>query len=385
MRRKHLVFPLLLLFFFLTLPIQAQKTTEQAKKQEEELTKVRKELELKRKKIAELKGKEGAVFAELQNIEEELELIEQLTARLDKKLFKVELELKKENENLGETQLDLKQRRELLAFRIRGIYKYARFYQYQMIFSSSSLSDLFRRLKYLQLIAQADNDLISGFLKEKNKLEKSKKILEAKRKELYALKGEKRAEEKKRTEEKTKRQKVLSRIRSEKNLYLQAAKELEISAGKIEDFLARYEKERQKEESGKDLFKMLKGRLNWPVKGKVISNFGQQVHPIFKTVTFNQGIDIQSAPDASVQAVADGKAIFSSWLRGRGKFVILQHEYGYYSIYADLGEVYVVEGEEIKEGQIIGSVGEGSLFSNSSLHFELRKGKTQLDPLEWLK
>ena len=384
MRYQYLVLPLLS-FFLLTLSVGAQKTTEQAKRQEEELSTIRKELEYKRKKITELKGREGTVFAELQNIEEELELIEQLTGRLDKKLFKVELELKKENENLGETQLDLKQRRELLAFRIRGIYKYARFYQYQMIFSSSSLSDLFRRLKYLQLIAREDNNLISGFIKEKDKLEKSRKILKTKRKELYALKQEKGTEENKRSEEKTKRQKVLNRIRSEKNLYLQAAKELEVSARKIEDFLTQYEKERQKEESGKDFFKMLKGRLNWPVKGKVVSNFGEQVHPIFKTVTLNQGIDIQSAPDAKVQAVADGKAIFSSWLRGRGKFVILQHEYGYYSIYADLGEVYVVEGQEIEEGQTIGSVGEGSLFSTSSMHFELRKGKTQLDPLEWLR
>lgn len=385
MKVKYIFLSLFFLSFLLVLPAWAQRWQKEAEKQEKELNSIRKELEHKRKKVTELKDKEGMVFTQLQNIGEELELIGQLVKRLDRRLKKVKRELGEENQKLELTQVDLKKRRELLAGRIRGIYKYARFNKYQIVFGSSSLVDLLKRSKYMQLVAKEDNKLIDGFLKEKDKSEKSKRSLEAKKNELYALKREKQREEKNRAEEKKRRQRVLNRIRSEEKLYLQAVRELETSAKKIEAFLVDYEKERRKEEDQRDLFKILKGRLDWPVKGKVISSFGEQKHPIFKTITFNQGIDIGAKPDTKVKAVADGRVIYSSWLRGRGRFLILQHEYGYYTIYADLGEVLVEEGQKIKEGQTIASVGEGGLLLDSGLHFELRKGKKQLDPLEWLK
>ncbi|MCJ7508839.1 MAG: peptidoglycan DD-metalloendopeptidase family protein, partial [candidate division Zixibacteria bacterium] len=356
-----------------------------AKKQQEELNNIRKELEYKRKKLKELKDKEGTAVTELQNLEEELDLMEQLIKKLDTRLGNVKIELKRENQQLDSIQVDLEKRRKLLAGRIRGIYKFWRFYQYEAILGSSSVADLLGRLKYLQLIAKQDNELIDEFLKDKEKLEKSKKNLEAKKNELYGLKKEKENEEKSRTLEKQKKEKVLNKIKSEKKAYLRAVKELEESARKIEAFLTKYEEERKKEESEQDMFKLLKGRLDWPVKGEVISNFGEQVHPIFKTVTFNQGIDIQANPGTEVKAVEEGKVIYSSYLRGRGKFLILQHEYGYYTIYADLGYVLVDEGEEVTKGQAIARVGELSLFLGFGLHFELRKGKKQLDPLEWLK
>jgi septal ring factor EnvC (AmiA/AmiB activator) len=304
---------------------------------------------------------------------------------LDRRLSKTKIELEKESQRSDSIQVDLKRRRELLARRIRGIYKFSRFDQYQVIFGSSSLTDLLRRLKYLQLIAKEDNALIDGFLNEKDKLEESRRKLEAKGKEVRALKMEKEGEEGNKTKEVERKKKVLHKIKSEKKLYLGAEKELERNAKKIQDFLDDYEKERQKDESERDLFEILKGRLDWPVKGKVISSFGEKKHPVFKTVTFNQGIDIEASPGTEVKAVADGKVIYSSYLRGRGKFLILQHEYGYYSIYADLGEILVGEGQGVEKGQPIAKVGEGGLLLPYSLHFELRKGKKQLDPLEWLK
>jgi murein hydrolase activator len=385
MKPKCLFVFLFLLFLFSFPQAQAQKGEAGTRKQQEELASIRKELEYKRKKLKELKDKEGTALTELQNLQEELELMEQLIKRLDARLGNVKTELKKENRQLDSIQVDLEKRRKFLAGRIRGIYKFWRFYQYEAILGSSSVADLLSRLKYLQLIAKQDNELIDEFLKDKEKLEKNRKSLEAKRSELYVLKKEKENEEKNRTVEKQRKEKVLNKIKSEKKTYLQAVKELEESARKIEAFLTKYEEERKKEESEQDLFKLLKGRLDWPAKGEVISNFGEQVHPVFRTVTFNQGIDIQANPGTEVKAVEEGKVIYSSYLRGRGKFLILQHEYGYYTIYADLGDVLVEEGEEVSKGQVIARVGELSLFSGFGLHFELRKGKKQLDPLEWFK
>ncbi len=81
--------------------------------------------------------------------------------------------------------------------------------------------------------------------------------------------------------------------------------------------------------------------------------------------------------------MADGKVVYSSWLRGYGNFVIVQHDGGYYTVYANLKEVLTGEGDEVSQSQSLGIMDNSGLGEN--FHFEIRKGKDQLDPLEWLK
>ena len=140
--------------------------------------------------------------------------------------------------------------------------------------------------------------------------------------------------------------------------------------------------EKKEIEAQPGIFRALKGRLPWPVKGKLALGFGQQQEKRFNTKIFNPGIDI-SPESEEVKAVSDGKVVYSSWLRGYGNFIILQHDGGFYTVYANLKEVFADVGETISQSQTIARVS-GSGAENN-LHFEIRKGKEQLDPLEWLK
>ncbi len=129
----------------------------------------------------------------------------------------------------------------------------------------------------------------------------------------------------------------------------------------------------------------LAGRLEWPVRGEVLRPFGRSVHPRFKTVTLNNGINISAATGTPVAAVGTGSVEFSDNLPGFGRCVILDHGGGYYTLYAYLNGVFVARGSRVAQGQVIAEVGGPGGGEPPQLYFEVRHGRTPLDPADWLR
>jgi len=373
----------ILLYSFTEEKIRAQNLENRITEQKDELERIRKELEGKRERIKKLSKKESSVFIQIKNLEEEIELIDKLLFRLNLKSKEVKKEILTKEKLLEKSQFRLETKREELGLRLRDIYKYMRFREYEILIGASSPLDLMRRLKYIKLITQQDQTLIQQVSREIESVEENRSSLESKRKELSLLIKEKDREEKKRNIEKNKKEEQLKAIRTKKEVYLRSVKELEKSAKQIAKLLTSLEDERFKKEveTSAGLFRALKGRLSWPIRGEIALGFGEQKEKRFNTNVFNPGIDISAESDEEVKAVAEGMVVYSSWLRGYGNFVILQHDEGYYTVYANLKEILTGVGEKIKPSQTIGRINS----SENNLHFEIRKGKEQLDPLEWLR
>jgi septal ring factor EnvC (AmiA/AmiB activator) len=109
------------------------------------------------------------------------------------------------------------------------------------------------------------------------------------------------------------------------------------------------------------------------------------VHPRFKTVTVNNGVNVAAPLGSPVAAAADGKVEFSDDLPGFGQCVILDHGAGYYTLYAYLDRVFVAKGDVISRGQVVAEVGRPTGDEEPQLYFEVRQGRTPLDPADWLK
>ncbi|MEZ5360088.1 MAG: peptidoglycan DD-metalloendopeptidase family protein [Candidatus Zixiibacteriota bacterium] len=126
-------------------------------------------------------------------------------------------------------------------------------------------------------------------------------------------------------------------------------------------------------------FDALMGKMLPPIKGKVVSTFGWKVHPTTKLKSFSPGIDIQPAKNQkNVTASATGRVIYVGSLRGYDHFVIVEHDDGYYTMYAGLSEVKVILDDIVSSGSLLGTAGAGNI------RFELRKGREHLDPVIWL-
>lgn len=119
--------------------------------------------------------------------------------------------------------------------------------------------------------------------------------------------------------------------------------------------------------------------FTWPLEGNVINYFNEYVDS-----TLNRGVNIQaSSGNREAKAAAQGQVVFASSLKGWGKTVILKHDSGLYTIYANLDNTTVKDGESAKKGETLGMVAAGKT-GNYILHFEVRKKHIPEDPLKYL-
>jgi len=81
--------------------------------------------------------------------------------------------------------------------------------------------------------------------------------------------------------------------------------------------------------------------------------------------------------------VAKGVVEFMDWIAGYGKCVILNHGQGYYTLYAHVSSLFVQQGREVEQGDVIAEVGDSGSLEGFACHFEIRKSKEALDPMEW--
>ncbi len=127
-------------------------------------------------------------------------------------------------------------------------------------------------------------------------------------------------------------------------------------------------------------FSGMQGRLPWPAQGVIVKHFGKHAHPEYKNVmTTNNGINIETAANASVKAVYQGKVVGKQFIPGYQNMLIIAHG-NYYTVYSNLETIAVNKDDEVMAGQIIGRIGSGK----NELHFEVWKEKQRMNPADWI-
>ena len=122
-----------------------------------------------------------------------------------------------------------------------------------------------------------------------------------------------------------------------------------------------------------------KGLFVWPVQGKIINKFGKQGEKVYK------GIEISVAKGTSVKASASGKVIYSGdGIPGYGKLVILEHSDSYFSVYGYNQKTLVKKDAFVGQGEKIALSGIPPNGQSPRLHFEIRKGKSAVNPILYL-
>ena len=120
--------------------------------------------------------------------------------------------------------------------------------------------------------------------------------------------------------------------------------------------------------------------FRWPVRGKVITSYGAKTNG-----KANDGINLAVPEGTPVKAAEDGVVAYSgNELKGYGNLVLVRHANGYVTAYAHASELLVKRGDTIKRGQIIAKSGQSGEVGSPQLHFEIRKGSTPVDPLQFL-
>jgi murein DD-endopeptidase MepM/ murein hydrolase activator NlpD len=120
--------------------------------------------------------------------------------------------------------------------------------------------------------------------------------------------------------------------------------------------------------------------FRWPVRGRVIAGYGAKTNG-----QQNDGINLAVPEGTSVKAAEDGIVAYSgNELKGYGNLLLVRHANGYVTAYAHASELKVKRGETVKRGQIIALAGQTGTVNSPQLHFEIRKGSTPVDPMQYL-
>jgi len=330
---------------------------------------------------------------------------EKLIQTMNAQLIQVNKQIDLNNELLKDLQQDLNKLKQDYADMIYFAYKNRNAYTRLMfLFAATDFNQAYKRLKYYQqyssyrktqagLIEETRQE-ITGTQEELLNHKKEKlQLLEALKGETNQLNLEK--DKKNNTiQNLTKKEKELLKTIREKE---KAAKKLQKEIEKIiaEEIRLAAEKSGTTKSSGFSLtpeemqlsnnFAVNKGKLPWPLeRGIISSTFGEHAHPVLKNVkTKNNGIDILTDKSAKARAVFSGEVTRVISIPNYNFVVMIRHG-EYLTVYSNLVEVYVKKGDKIETKQEVGIIHTDNTEMKTELHFELWKGKTLLNPANWL-
>jgi murein DD-endopeptidase MepM/ murein hydrolase activator NlpD len=122
----------------------------------------------------------------------------------------------------------------------------------------------------------------------------------------------------------------------------------------------------------------------WPVEGRLMGSFGRRQDPFSGEGAYHTGVDISAPTGTPIRAAADGVVTHAAFSGGYGRLVVIDHGNGMQSYYAHLSRYYVLPGQEIRRGEVLGAVGSSGRATASHLHYEVRVGKAPVNPYRYL-
>ena len=345
-------------------------------------------------------------------IEKRQSLISTISGEVDQ--IQVQMEL--QHRQIGSLSEELKKMKNEYARMIYYAYKNLNAYNRLLfIFSAEDFNQAYRRLLYYQQYSAYRRTQAELIRDAQMKIDRKQKELEETREQKLTLVRSEETEKGHLTEEMEDKDKTVQQLSlKEKELQTslqekqKATEKLEQEINKLIASEIRAAAERAKKTDNRDAktkmktgsteimltndeqilsssFASNKGKLPWPSEhGVITGTFGEHPHPVLKYVKVkNNGIDISTEKGASVRAVFSGKVSRVMSFPNLNKVVIIRHG-EYLTVYSNLDEVSVKDGQPVTTKQLIGKVHTNPDDSRTDLHFEIWLGKTTQDPQEWL-
>lgn len=123
---------------------------------------------------------------------------------------------------------------------------------------------------------------------------------------------------------------------------------------------------------------------DWPVIGNITSPYGYRIHPFTLSYDFHSGVDIANKPGSDIHVTADGVVRYTGWAMGYGLCVIVDHGFGYSTLYGHLSQSLVKDGEVVKRGEVIAKLGSTGTSTGPHLHYEVWEYGSTKNPSKFL-
>lgn len=315
--------------------------------------------------------------------EKELKLLNQKLSLVAKKVEKTNKEIQSLSQAINAQMKSLEER-------LVALYKIEDLGLPQLLLSSDSLTDLANSQFFLTTILWQDRKIIEDYQRRQNQLGNYREQLHTDEKELQLLKREAEKKREEIRQDRLKKSELLESVRNEKKIHLAAIRDLEVASKNLQTLIDRLERE-LREKAKKEItapavkgFAAQRGKLPFPVEGRLLSTFGRNENPKFNTFTIQKGIEIEAPVGAEIKAIYDGRVLYADWFKGYGKILIIDHGEGFYTLSGHASQLLKKAGDEVKAGEVVALVGDTGSLKGPCLYFEIRRQGKPLNPLEWL-
>ena len=355
------------------------------RQRQQELADLRSRIEASRKRAASLANDEKRQLSRLQALEQEAKDTRRLLKKLEDEERDLQARVDKLKWQLAASDSIMARRRARLSAQLRNMYKRSRRHEMAFINEGKDMNALARRIRAMTALARSERLFLDKVRNEHTVLINHQQELNSTLADVYRNHSQLAQQNASLAALQEERKKSLQAVHDERGRWEASVKELEHSAKALEKLLAQLERQRKKGEGSPSTgFASMKGKLPWPVSGKVFRRFGKSVHPRFKTVVMNKGLNISASAGAPIRVVARGTVDYVNWLPGYGKCIIVNHGDGWYTLYAHAREIFSSVGNTVETGEVIAEVGDTGSLDGSQLYFEVRHGKVPVDPSKWL-
>ncbi|MGD9899570.1 MAG: murein hydrolase activator EnvC [Calditrichaceae bacterium] len=359
------------------------------------LVNIKQEIQNLRNQISKSKIEESSISTQIQLIDKEVALISQAKGLLETQRRIIDNQIAATNRQIKSTRKQLEESKKLFAERMVYFYKYGKIRNIELILTSASFNQALIRYRYLKLIAEQDERTLASIERKKRQIENLKARMNEDLEHMKLTIKAKEKEESQYLSRKSEKAAFLKKIRWNQSLYQKQLDTKEQERQQLNSFILTLERQRRLKENNKtaddipemdfDDFGKAKGRLPWPVKGKILTKYGKQRDPYLKTYVNNTGIEIESSLGTPVRCVFTGVVRMITYMSGYGNTVIIDHGNGYYTVYSHLDEIYVEKGDILQTGQTLATVGDSGSLSGTKLHFEIYGKQITYNPESWLQ
>jgi len=410
----------------------------------DERAQTQQQIDATRKDIAELQKTLGTLQAERSGVQKELRTTETEMGKLEKQVEALQKELKKtegELERLDGEKAKLQaarvEQQRLIAIQARAAYQSGRQEYLKLLLNQQNPEKFARTLTYYDYLSQARLEQLKRFNQTLQKLAGVEKDINLQQAQLLVQQGNLDSQREDLDKVRKERQVALAKLNDQYkqgDQKLQARQQDQEDLAKvlktIEETLARQAREaeearqkallaaqeaeqrRQREaaaaaareaptpvpqapraptgpmvsssgESFGGAFASARGKLPWPVDGRLLARFGETRGDDVRTKW--DGVMISASAGSQVHAVHGGRVVFADWLRGAGLLVILDHGNGYLSLYGHNQTLLKSAGDVVKAGDAIATVGTSGGQSTPALYFAIRQQGKPTDPSQWCR
>ena len=349
------------------------------------------ELERLRNTIKELSDNLGTLRSQHQDQLSKLRTLRHKISRLNQSLQDLEDRRRQQADKLAQLQAQrqagqeqLTRQQQTLSKLLRAAYLLGQQSPIKILLNSTEPATVERSLRYYDYFYRSRAEHIADINKTLVNLNTLEQSIQNKQQELDTLVERQRAQRATLRNSRGEQNQLLAELNRDIQNTEQRLTQLKEDEKSLQDLVKRLGRALANIPSPREAvhFARLKGRLPLPAQGAITAHFGAPRH--VGQLKW-QGIVINAADGADVQAVAAGRVVFADWLRGFGLLIILDHGDGYMSLYGYNQDLRKNVGDAVKAGETIATVGNNGSHNQSGLYFEIRHQGSPVNPLHWCK